>query len=365
MTDDYTILNLNPDACVGAMIGEIKKSNPQLKDGTIRTYSAQLRKLVVEYMKEKGDTSIEMDGGYEQSENSIPFFILKPASCIKFIEENKWSETQLSDRTIKNYYAVMLTLLRGKTIDEAIDTAVYKEAHRTYTDKFDELKKSLNALETLQAPKEKEIGLKDLTMKELKRYLLFHFNKIRPKEAEDWVSALYWCIGNLHLEFVFRNELATMDYVEEYPPMNEVYNKTNFIWNKGRNCKIIEIRDNKVRDCSKGDKPKQIVLRGEINRIVNKYLKVLENSGNPMVNGDKFIKKQKGEGEMTSSNYGTLLKKCWEHKKLNLTSTLIRKVYAIDIRQKYKGKLTAELEACEKLDHSLDVHNKSYVIHFD
>ena len=228
----------------------------------------------------------------------------------------------------------MLTLLRGKTIDEGITTDVYKEAHRIYTEKFDELKKSLNALETLQAPKEKEIGLKDLTMKELKRYLLYHFNKIRPKDATDWVSALYWCIGNLHLECVFRNELASMDYVEEYLPMNKLYNK-------------------------------QIILRGEINRIVNKYLKVLENSGNTMVNGDKFIKKQKGEGEMTSSNYGTLLKKCWEHKKLNLTSTLIRKVYAIDIRQKYKGKLTAELEACEKLDHSLDVHNKSYVIHFD
>ena len=100
MTDEYQILKLFPDACVKNMIGEIKKSNPQLKDGTIKTYSAQLRKLVSEYMKERGETWIEMDGGYDNSDNSIPFFMLKPASCIRFIEENKWSETPLSDRTI-------------------------------------------------------------------------------------------------------------------------------------------------------------------------------------------------------------------------------------------------------------------------
>lgn len=356
---------ITADACVVAMVSELKKSNPSLKDGTLKTYTSQLRKLVNEWSNENKKEMILMDGGYENATNTIPDFMLKPASCVRFIEENKWAKGELSDRTIKNYYAVILSLLRGKNSDEDIDTEIYTSAYKTYTAKFDELKKSLNALETLQQPKDKEIPLKGLKMKDLKKYLLYHFNKIRKADSKDWVSALLWCIGNLHMECVFRNELANIVYVEDYLPMSEEHNNTNFIWNKGRNSKIIEIRNNKVRDCSKGDLPKQIVLRGECNRIVNKYLKVLENAEIPLCCGDPFIRKQKGEGEMTSSNYSALLKKCWEHKKLNLTSTLIRKVYAIDIREQYKGKLTAELEACAKLDHSLDVHNKSYIIHFD
>ena len=69
--------------------------------------------------------------------------------------------------------------------------------------------------------------------------------------------------------------------------------------------------------------------------------------------------------ELHSHEYTNLMKKVWEHKNLTMTSTLIRKLYAIHIRRKFKGKKTAEMKACDVLDHSMEVHNNCYVLYFD
>ena len=37
----------------------------------------------------------------------------------------------------------------------------------------------------------------------------------------------------------------------------------------------------------------------------------------------------------------------------------------MDVRDKYKGNLIKEKEACAKLDHSKETHDKHYILHFD
>ena len=68
---------------------------------------------------------------------------------------------------------------------------------------------------------------------------------------------------------------------------------------------------------------------------------------------------------MSSANYVGLVKRVWKHMDLDLTSTLIRKVYAMDIRTQYNGKLSEEMKACVKLDHSKQIHDTNYIVFFD
>ena len=69
-------------------------------------------------------------------------------------------------------------------------------------------------------------------------------------------------------------------------------------------------------------------------------------------------------GEIGESGYVKMVKRVWKHTGIELTANLIRKIYANDIRKKFNGKLTNELEACNKLDHNIGVHNTDYIIYF-
>ena len=68
---------------------------------------------------------------------------------------------------------------------------------------------------------------------------------------------------------------------------------------------------------------------------------------------------------MSESMYNQYLSNIWTHKGKTLNSTLIRKVYANDVRREHNGKMTEELKACDKLDHSKKVHDSNYILYFD
>ena len=134
------------------------------------------------------------------------------------------------------------------------------------------------------------------------------------------------------------------------------------------------IRNNKVRNPSRGDPAKEVILKGSINTAINKYKQVLTNKhGNlnsviPLVISKHFTNSGcSGDGSenISSSHYSQLFKKIWKHKEYDLSTTQLRKIYAMDIRDKYKGNLIKEKEACEKLDHSNDTHNKHYILDFN
>ena len=68
--------------------------------------------------------------------------------------------------------------------------------------------------------------------------------------------------------------------------------------------------------------------------------------------------------EMSSSLYSQNFRKLFKHRDLPISTTDMRKIYAMSVRHEFKGNLIKEKEACEKLDHSKDTHDKHYILEF-
>ncbi len=328
----------------------IRKGNPTMKDTTMATYRRQLKKMYREMiLKEKNMNLI----------NGIPVALYTPEDIIHFINNKPW-DTDLSERTIKNYISLMLSLFRNREEEQVI--------YNKYKKAYDITKNGINAIEEQQQPHtETEHLIKDLSMDLLRSSLNYHHQRLRGSDNTNLETALLFMLGHLHLDQVLRNEAAGMYLTNNYIPVEKDPN-ANFIWNKGRNLKLLVIRNNKVRNAERGDEPKEVVLRGKVNTAINKYIQVRENMGEAIPDDDyglPLIYKKKGDGTMSSANYTGIIKRVWEHKGWPITSTTIRKIYAIDIRNKYKGNLLKEKEACEKLDHSKETHDKNYILYFD
>jgi hypothetical protein len=331
------------DKCVQ----EIRLNNPTLRDSTLKNYKNMLFRIL------KGSLSAGLN---IDSKKNIPFaFKYNSHQVINVINKQLWLEEPkpITERTKKNYFAVMLSLLRGTAQDEPESDYL-----KNYTYHFETLNSNIKAMEMNQAPKPKEQQLKDLSIKELLKGLNYH------KSKSDIDSTLLALVGAINCYLCLRNEPANMmlsnDYLSQDDPQ---YERTNFIWNKGRNKKYMYIRYNKVR--TEKDEQREIPITGDLNTLLNKYIKQYND-----MDGDKDLRpllwKSKGEeGCMSDANYVGLVKRVWKHMDLDLTSTLIRKVYAMDIRTQYNGKLSEEMKACVKLDHSKAIHDSNYIVFFD
>jgi len=330
---------------------ELIKNNPSLREQTINQYQRVIVRLL-KVLEEKGE-DVRLC-------NNIPMCFLKSAEVVCDVIEND----DKVDVTKKNIYTCIISLMRGQAI--LYDVWMGDDALAIFRDKFTIIKNKINASSELQNPKKKELQLKDLTIKKLKSGLSFHANKLR-KDKYDLDSALLLLVGTINTELCLRNEPASMVITNNYLD-REMFPKQNFLWNKGRNKKIFIIRENKVREGGK-DPEKALEIVGKFNSYINKYFVALENKiGDKICELDMIplIYKTKGDGDLiTNGGYVQLVKRCWQHMDLTLTSTLIRKVFAIDIRNQFNGKITEEKKACEKLDHSLAVHNNSYVLFFE
>ena len=329
---------------------ELKINNPSLRPKTLDTYTKLLVRLTKLLLEKEYD--IRLLG-------NIPFCLVHtPVDVCDLI-----NEMDIADVTKKNYYSTIMSLMRGQGIE---NPGIFDNSLEIYREQFEELKQSINAVEELQEPKKKELQIKELTIQKLKKGLNFHRKKLR-KDPYDLDSALMLMVGTINTELCLRNEPANMVMTSEYLEQDE-YPKTNFLWVCGRNKKVMVIRDNKVREGGK-DPEKALEITGQFNSIINKYIKALENhiqSRIADVDMLPLIFKSKGDGSNISGpGYVALVKRTWQHMDLIMTSTLIRKVFAIDIRKKYGGKYTEEKKACDKLDHTMAVHNKNYVLFFE
>ena len=332
----------------------IKKTTPTIKDSTISTYERLFRKLYRELFVDITPNNIS---------NPLVYIIDNPTPIIDKLFESEWG-LNLKDQTRKNYISLILTLLRGSSADEGV-----RPSYNKYREVFDMLKKGLDAEQIKQQPTEKEEDLKNITMNDLKKGLVYHANKLRGRDSKDINSALYNMLGHLHLEEVLRNEASSMILTNNYIPMAEDTKHINFIWIKGRNTKLMVIRNNKVRNPDRYDEPKEVWIKGSLNTAINKYIQVLKNTGNIeddiiLENTPLVFSKSFPLHCISSSHYSQVFKKIWSHLDLELTTTMIRKLYAMDVREKYKGNLLKEQEACEKLDHSKDTHDKHYILDF-
>jgi len=328
---------------------EVKFSNPAVKKTTLLTYSRQLNKLYKEMKLQDKPFTFTTSNDKDISRATPDWWLSAPQQVLDWLTDKPWG-TELSPRTIKNYINVLLTITRN-----------HKEKHEGYKvlrKHFDTLKDSLLKKQELQLPAEHEKILKEITMEELSKGLNPYLRNCKSSSSTDLLSATYYMLGHLHLDQVLRNEPMSMVLTNEY--LNtEDFPDTNFIWNKGRNSKLMVIRNNKIRNPAKGHPAKEVKLTGLVNSAINKYIKVLKNNDkweDPM----PLLTK-----EITSSGYGLKIKKIWGHKGYEITSTMIRKLYAMEMRKEFGGVLTKEKEACDKLDHSLETHNYHYILNWD
>ena len=332
---------------------ELLKNNPSLREKTQDTYVNILWRLI------KG---LEADGYQTSMIGSIPFVLLKDyEAVVEFIKNLKKGMS-----TTKNYISVCISLVRGVALD---NPGICDDACKYYRKAQDELLVQISQKQQEQLPSEKEEFLKDLSMVELKRGLRYHLQLLK-KDPLDIETAVLLFVGTLATEFCLRNEPANMMLSNKY--LNKIeYPKTNFLWNKGRNKKVMVIRENKVRVGGK-DPEKTLEVTGELNSIINRYLRAYLYCDPGVEEGLKhgpmpLLYKSKGDlnENISGSGYCAMLKRVWAHKNINMTSTLVRKLFSIDIRKKYNGKLSEEVKACEKLDHGLHVHNTNYILFFE
>ncbi len=313
----------------------IKRNNASIKEGTIKTYRQNLTKLYNEIYLKKGELIIECE---------IPVVLKDTEFIIGMLNGESWG---LSQRTKKNYLSLIRSLIRCKT--------EMGEAYDKYTEAFDVIKSGINKEELEQKPKEKEMCLEGITTRLLDKGLNWHIAKTKGADNKDKGSALKVVLGHIHISEVLRNEPCNMILTERYLPVED-FPKTNFIWDKNMKTKLMVIRDNKVRNADNGDPAKEVVLNKKCNTAINKLVQIYKRNG--------ITLPTRLCGEISNSTYTQLLKTIWEHIGLELTSTLIRKIYAKEVNVDNNGKLLEELMACDKLDHSLGTHTKNYILHF-
>tara|TARA_R110002153_G_scaffold156450_1_gene308444 strand:- start:2174 stop:3154 length:981 start_codon:yes stop_codon:yes gene_type:complete len=323
-------------ATIGLSLDILSFNNRSIKEGTLKTYRQNLTKLYNEIYLKKGELELL---------NNIPISLNDPLFVIGMLDGDSWG---LSLRTKKNYLSVIMSLVRND--------GDYKDAYLVYTDRFNELKVAINKVEIEQKPLEKEECLEGITIRLLEKGLNFHIKKTKGADNKDKESALKVVLGHIHISEVLRNEPCNMILTDEYLSQEE-FPKTNFIWDKNLKTKLMVIRDNKVRNADKGDIAKEVVLNKQCNTAINKLIQIYKR--NDILLPTRLC------GDISNSTYTQLIKTIWgEQLGLELTSTLIRKVYAKEVNVKNNGKITEELKACDKLDHTLGTHTKNYILHF-
>jgi len=333
---------------------ELLSNNPALRPSSIKSYSNIIYRLV------KG---LEENDYNTQWIGNIPFVILRDYEDVtEFIIAQK-----KSDRTTKNYLSVVVSLIRGLALD---NPGICEDACNHYRKVHEEYIKKIGQKEMEQKPSEKEEFISTLNMNQLRKGLKYHEQALK-KNPYDIETAVLLFVGTIATELCLRNEPASMVITNKYLDPIE-YPKTNFLWNKGRNKKVLVVRENKVRLGGK-DPEKALEINGHVNSIINKYLHAYlycdPGFADDLKDGKQIplIWKTKGDisSNISGAGYCAMLKRVWAHMKIEMTSTLIRKLFSIDIRKQYGGKLIEEIKACEKLDHSLGVHNSNYILFFE
>ena len=322
---------------------ELRLNNPSLRASSVSSYIKVLWRLV--------DALDALNYQIDYIDN-IPFCLLKDYEAVgEYIHGQ-----EKSPHTTKMNFTVLVSLLRGVAMD---NPGTVKDALDYYREEFEKVAKIIVEGRMKQEPTEKELVLKDLNINVLKKGLKHHEKKMKENPADIETAVLLFA-GTLATEFCLRNEPANIVISNYYLDAVE-YPKTNFIWNKGRNKKMLVIRENKVRTGGL-DPEKTLWITGHLNRIFNIYLRAY--CASDII---PLIWKSKGDlsVNITGSGYCSMLKRVWTHMDLEMTSTLIRKIFAIDIRKEHGGKLTEEMKACDVLDHGIVVHNTNYVLFFE
>ena len=315
-------------------VEELKVNNPTLRDGSIKAYKGHIKAI------------IHLTELHEHEE-----LFTKAEEITSAIKD-----ASVSMNTKKAYLSVLCSLTRGR----AINGDEYLENYNKYVFEFEDLKRIIDIEKIKQKPVGEEVIIKDLTMNMLHRALLKHKRDYMADNEANKESLMLYIVGLFHYHFTLRNELPTISFQfhtnlepGHIENNSEVINKENYIMCYSRNRKELVINKNKVRDPnSLSHEARKEKIPKDLNWALNKFIK------NEAEAIDTLL-------SIENSGYTKMVKRVWKHKGWELTSSLIRKLYACEIRTEHKGKLEYEIEACKKLDHSLGVHNTDYIVYFD
>ena len=250
---------------------------------------------------------------------------------MKFLKEHKWNPS-LKPSSLASTINISMAINRNKPI--------HKELHTFYN----ELKASNNEAQIQQIASDKESAALKLSIPKLQKL-------VKDKYIEDCTDDRYYTmIGFIQTDACLRNELKNIRYSEVYLDYDE-YPTTNFIWCANKRFKLLEIRENKVRNTA--TPPWQYELSSKTSTAINNYLEF-----SPLNHLD-YIADRQGKKALETSTITRIINKVFEP--LYVSANTIRKIYANDVRKKSKGKMTDEMVACSKLDHSLQEHNKHYI----
>ena len=327
---------------IAECVEELKLNNPSLRDGSIKAYSNHLKSI---FKLGCGDDRIE----------TLDDIFKRPESVCKNINQH----LMLSKNTKKAYYGVLCSLTRGKAL-EILEPDMAK-SYSKYVFEFEDLKRLIQIEKIKQKPVGEEKMLQHLTMKRLHRALLKHkkdfmdSRKFAPLVAYNIEALKLYIVGMFHYHFCLRNELPTMSFTDKnLDDDTGEWRKDNYILVESRNRKTMVINKNKVREPTHPlHKARREKIPTDLNWGLNWWLKI-----HPDAMNNKIF-------DISESGYSKMVKRVWKHINLELTSSLIRKLYACEVRKEHNGKLEKEIEACAKLDHSLSVHNTDYVLYFD
>ncbi len=302
----------------------IKKSRPNIKDTTIKSYEANLTKL-----KKMFDTD--------------------DYSFLKDIDKVMEKIGDKHFTTIRNYLNAIVILLSALNHDDE-----YEELLKEYQSKRDDLNQQYedeNATGKISEKQEKNfvpyediVGMINKMGQDLKGF------KKKELSAKDKMLLQIYIIYQIHIRLPMRNDLAGMEAITK-----RAYNKLTEDDKKAKNYLVIEKGKmfmvlNKFKTSSKYQELKFDVPK-DLEKLLRAYLKI---------NGMGILFKSSTGKELTRNQISQLLIK-YSKRYLDgksISTTILRKVV---LSHKF-GDLKKEQEEMSKITgHSVETMNKVYI----
>jgi len=298
----------------------IKKSRPNLKESSIKTYINNLNKLAKEL-------------GIKKINNLI--FLQNGGNVMRTIKKKK-------EGTQKTYLASIVVILK------AIDAK--KNLIDFYTEHMNELMEKyntqLNKKEKTESQAENWIELPELKKeiekqgKEITRMRLWNKSKLTPAEYDQiqrYVAGALYVISDENPPL--RSDYADMKLIcsNDYSKLSKEELKENYIVDVSSRNKFFHLGDYKT---NKTYGIKKIKVSKKLNNILNKWFKINE-SGYLLVNNRKK--------PMTNNSLSKYINKVFEGTGKKIGLSLIRHIY---ISHHFKDIDDKKKEVSEKMLHS-------------
>ena len=292
----------------------IKKSRPNLKESSIKTYINNLNKLAKEIgIKEIKNLDFLKNGG----------------NIIRALQKKK-------EATQKTYLASIVVILKAIDTDERSSklggkASVKKNLIDFYTEKMNELMENYNQKiskkEKTESQEQNWIELAELKKeiekqgKEITRMRLWDKKKLSPAEFDQIQK---YVAGALYL------------ISDENPPLRSDYADMKLICDKDyNNLSKEELKDNYIVDVSKQNKffhlgdyktnktygNKKIKVGKKLNNILNKWFKI---------NGSGYLLVNNRKKPMTANSLGKYMNKVFEPTGKKIGVSLLRHIYISD-----------------------------------